>query len=87
MKVKGSHVLITGGCGDIGLGIARAFIDQEKRVTPVDIDAQPGSELASAHDQVQIVELDLADAESTAETLGALAKSDDAPDILVNGVG
>ena len=87
MDIKGDHVLVTGGCGDIGLGIARAFLDQGKRVTLVDLDIVPGKALAAEHGRISLVELDLADADAVETRLGPLARLPDAPDVLINGVG
>lgn len=79
--------MITGGCGDIGLGIARAFLDKGKRVTLVDLNIASGEALAAENDRVSLIQLDLADAQAVEEQLRPLARSDGAPDILVNGVG
>ena len=87
MEVKGDHVLITGGCGDIGLGIANAFLDQGMRVTLVDLNIAPGETLAAEHERVSLVELDLADADAVAARLTPLAQSPDAPDVPINGAG
>ncbi|MXW85810.1 MAG: SDR family oxidoreductase [Boseongicola sp. SB0673_bin_14] len=87
LEVKGDHVLITGVCGDIGLGIANAFLDQGMRVTLVDLNIAPGETLAAERERVSLVELDLADADAVAARLTPLAQSPDAPDVLINGVG
>ncbi len=87
MEIVGNNVLITGGCGDIGLGIARAFLGECKRVTLVDLDIAPGEALAAECSGVRLVRLNLADADAVEEELRPLAKSDDAPDVLINGVG
>lgn len=87
MRIAGNHALITGGCGDIGLGIARAFLEEGKRVTLVDLDTAPGEPLARSCDGVSMIQLDLSDTDATEATLRPLSLSDDAPDILVNGVG
>lgn len=87
MEIKGKHALITGGCGDIGLGIARAFLAEGKRVTLVDKDTAPGEALALERDGVALIAVDLADAEATEAALRPLAQFDDAPEILINGVG
>ncbi len=87
MEIKGNHVLITGGGGDIGLGIARAFLERGKRVTLVDQNAAPAEELSAALGQLTLIELDLSDSAAVEAQLSPLAQSDDAPDILINGVG
>ena len=85
MEIKGDHVLFTGGCGDIGLGIAKAFLGQGKRVTLVDLNITPGEALAAKHERISLVKLDLADADAVAARLDPLARSPDAPDVLING--
>lgn len=87
MEIAGTHALITGGCGDIGLSIARAFLADGKRVTLVDLNIAPGEALSRDHDSVALVKLDLADAASVETALRPLAETDDSPDILINGVG
>lgn len=87
MEIKGDHVLITGGCGDVGLDIAKAFLDQGKRVTLVDLNITPGEGLAAEHERTSLVELDLADPDAVAARLNPLARSPDAPDVLIDGVG
>ena len=87
MEIKGDHVLITGGCGDIGLGIANAFLVQGMRVTLADLNIAPGEALDAVHEQMSQIELDLADADAGAARLNPLAQSPDAPDVLINGVG
>ena len=87
MEFKGDHVLITGGCGDIGLGIAHARLDQGKRITLVDLNIAPRETLAAEHDRAGRIEPDLADAEAGAARLEPFAQSPDAPDVPINGVG
>ena len=87
MEIKGGRVLITGGCGDIALGIAAAFLEHGKRVTLVDRNIAPGEARFAGHPDVTFIELNLADAPAVEARLGPLAQSDDAPDILINGVG
>ena len=70
MEIKGDHVLITGECGDSGLGIANAFLDLGMRVTLVDLNIALGELLA---------------AEAVAARLIPFALSPDAPDVLING--
>ncbi|MDE0521225.1 MAG: SDR family NAD(P)-dependent oxidoreductase [Boseongicola sp.] len=87
METRGDHVLITGGCDDIGLGIAHAFLDQGMRITLVDPNIAPGQALAAEQDRASLIELDLANAEAVAARLNPLAQSPDAPDVLINGAG
>ena len=85
--IKGDHDLVTGGCGKFGLGIARAFLEQGKRVTLVDLNIEPGKALAAGHEQISLIELDLADAVAVEARLKPLEQSPGAPHVLVNGAG
>ena len=85
MEFRRDHVLITGECGDIGLGIANAFLDQGMRVTLVDLNIALGESLSAEHERISQVAHDLADAEAVAAQLKPFALSPDAPDVLING--
>ena len=61
LDINGDHVLVTGGCGDIGLGIARAFLERDRQGTLVDLNIEPGTALAAGHERISLIELDLAD--------------------------
>ena len=74
MDITGDHVLVTGGCGDFGLGIARAILE-------------PGKALATGYKRNSLVELDLADGDAVETRLCPFAQLPDAPDFLINGVG
>ncbi|MDE0694968.1 MAG: hypothetical protein OXH76_03940 [Boseongicola sp.] len=67
MEFKGDHVLVAGGCGDIG--IANAFLDQGKRVRLVDLHIAPGEALSAEHERLGLIELELADEAVTVQAL------------------
>ena len=87
LDINGDHVLVTGGCGDIGLGIARAFLERDRRGTLVDLNIEPGTALAAGHERISLIELDLAESAAVEMRLRPLAQSPGAPDVLINGVG
>ena len=87
LKIEGKRVLITGGCGDIGLGIARAFLNEGKTVSLIDQNIKPGEALAAENERLSVIQLNLADSEAVETRLRPLAQSENAPDILINGVG
>ncbi|MYA89193.1 MAG: hypothetical protein F4X97_12230 [Boseongicola sp. SB0662_bin_57] len=66
MEIKADHVRITGGRGDIGLGIANALVGRGKRITLADQNISTGETLAAEHDRTSLIELDLAEAEAVA---------------------
>lgn len=87
MRIDGEAVLVTGGCGGIGIAIAKAFLEEGKQVVLCDRDIAAGEALARERDGVRCLEVDLADGDEIEARLGPLARSLDSPDILVNGVG
>jgi len=46
MKIRGNTVVITGGCGGIGMAVAREFIKFNKKVVLCDLNIEKGLELA-----------------------------------------
>jgi D-sorbitol dehydrogenase (acceptor) len=46
-RLLGSHALVTGAAGGIGLAVAEAFLDEGARCTAVDLGAAPGPGLAA----------------------------------------
>ncbi|MFZ4806534.1 MAG: SDR family oxidoreductase [Hyphomicrobiaceae bacterium] len=88
MQIRGDLVLITGGCGDIGLATARQFLTAGKRVILVDRRIEPGERLATEHPgRVDTIACDLSRADEIERCLGPVFGGEAAPDILVNNVG
>ena len=86
MIIRGERVLITGGCGGIGLAIARRFLEHEKKVILCDIDTAAGEELTASDARVSTIQCDLSDATQIDDKLRGLFQSDEAPEILCNNV-
>lgn len=86
-NIAASSVLITGGCGGIGLGVARAFAEQGKQVWLADRNVTGAQSLKEQYPNVQTLEVDLSDTAAIDERLKPLLESDEAPQVLVNGVG
>lgn len=85
--VQGQSVLITGGCGGIGLGIAEAFANLGKRVWLADKAVGGAKDLCARFDNVRCIEVDMARPDDIDRQLKPLLQGADAPEILVNGVG
>ena len=86
-SVQGRSVLISGGCGGIGLGLAEAFARLGLAVWLADKVVAGADALRARFDNVRCIEVDLAAPEQIERQLGPLLKGDEAPEILVNGVG
>ncbi len=87
MEVRGNIALITGGCGGIGMAIAKEFLKLNKKVILCDLNIEKGLELAKKHDGLSCLQVDLSDTQEIHRRLKPLIESDNAPDILVNNVG
>ncbi len=86
MKVHGKTVLITGGCGGLGLAMAERFLALDKTVVLLDRNIARGAPIADKGD-VRLVEIDFADAAGAEQCLRDLVETGLAPDILINNVG
>jgi NAD(P)-dependent dehydrogenase (short-subunit alcohol dehydrogenase family) len=82
MKIGGNSVMITGGCGGIGLEMARQFAAQDKNVLLVDANIEPGQTLAQDNPRVTCIQCDLSSAEDIERKLAGRGT-----DILINNVG
>lgn len=82
MQIDGKSVMITGGCGGIGLEMGRLFAEAGKDVVLVDAKIDAGAELAGKHKSIRLVQCDLA---SEAEIESKLKPH--VADILINNVG
>ena len=87
MEIRANRILVTGGCGGMGLGLGEYFAKLGKQVTLVDRTVAPASELVQRYRNIRCIELDLADHEAVSQRMGALAASDEAPEVLINGAG
>jgi 3-oxoacyl-[acyl-carrier protein] reductase len=87
VEIRGESVLVTGGCGGIGRSIGERFAAAGLRVLLVDRDTKGGETLRDRHPNVECLELDLSDHREIERVLRPKLERNDAPDILVNGVG
>jgi 3-oxoacyl-[acyl-carrier protein] reductase len=87
LNIAGSRVLITGGCGGIGLGVASAFAALGKEVHLADRNVTPAADLRRRYANVHTIEVDLGDFAQIDAKLKPFLAGQDAPEILVNGVG
>lgn len=79
-------VLITGGGGGIGRGIAEAFIDNGDRVVLADVDADTVARVASEIGASAIA-LDITDEAAVAAAVEEIASDHGPIDVLVNNAG
>lgn len=87
LSIRANSVLITGGCGGIGLGIAEAFAAAGKHVWLADRNCVGADDLRKRFPDVRCIEVDLSDFSQIDGRLKPLLTGADAPEILVNGVG
>ena len=87
MEIRGRKALITGGCGAIGLAMARLFLDYGTDVVLVDQKTGEGEKLAANSAKVTVINCDMTDAAAIEAKLGPVFGAADAPDILLNNVG
>ncbi len=87
MEIKGSSVLITGGCGGIGTAIAEAFLKLDKHVTLCDRQTSGADRLLREYARLRVIEVDLGDPFQIDNAVAPLLAAREAPDILVNNVG
>lgn len=83
-------VLITGGAGGIGTGIARAFLADGDRVILADRDAvavAAAAQLGADHPGVESLALDITDAAAVTAAFAEFAAVGTSVDVLVNNAG
>lgn len=92
MNVSGRSVIVTGGGGGIGLGIAQAFAQRGANVAILDVDAERGKAAAEGlrrHGVGQHIfaECDIADRAAVRRAVDAVIEAFGHVDVLVNNAG
>ena len=87
MEIRGNVVLITGGCGGMGIAMAKEFSKFQKKVILCDLNIERGLQLAKDSKNISCLQMDMGDAGQIERQLLSLIQSGNAPDILVNNVG
>ncbi|MBX9840799.1 MAG: SDR family oxidoreductase [Xanthobacteraceae bacterium] len=82
MQIDGKSVMITGGCGGIGLEMGRLFAEAGKDVVLVDAKIDAGAALADRHKNIRLVQCDLASESEIESRLKPYVA-----DMLINNVG
>lgn len=89
--LKGLDVLVTGASGDIGLGICKAYLQQQCNVYALyksnPIDLQQLKEVDPHGDRLHIIQCDLADKDSITQLCQLLEQQAKKVDVLVNNAG
>ncbi len=84
MKVSGKSVLITGGGGGIGGGMAEAFVEKDARVVLADVEVNSAqTKAAELGELASAIQLDVTSLDSWAEARSAVGRVD----ILCNNAG
>jgi NAD(P)-dependent dehydrogenase (short-subunit alcohol dehydrogenase family) len=94
MDVTGKNVVVTGGAGGIGLGIARAFAQRGARVAILDVDTQRGATAARGLNDPAVgegghlfVECDISDRKAVRKAVDTVLQAFGRIDVLVNNAG
>ncbi|HWV55412.1 SDR family NAD(P)-dependent oxidoreductase [Pseudorhodoplanes sp.] len=82
MEIGGRSVMITGGCGGIGLEMGRKFAAAGKEVLLVDAKIDAGMALAQENPAISCIQCDLSSAQDIEHKLAGKSI-----DILINNVG
>jgi len=86
--LQGKNVLITGGADGIGEAVARAFVDNQSRVSILDKDAERGRSLAEElnqqRDLATFYEVDLTDEKQLVDVLRRTDEERGCVDVLIN---
>lgn len=87
-RLSGKVALVTGAAQGIGAGIARAFVAEGARVVLSDLQAERGSELATAlGERARFVELDVRQEPAWERVVAELLAQEGRLDVLVNNAG
>ena len=91
MDVSGQTVIVTGGAGGIGLGIARAFAQRGANVAIFDLDVARGTaaaaELRQAGGDHMFVQCDITERQAVQRAVDAVHAAFGHIDVLVNNAG
>lgn len=87
MEIRGRRVLITGGCGGMGMAMAGEFLQYGLEVILCDLRVEKGLEWAAGRPGITCLRVDLGEPEEVSRSLEPLVASGRAPDILINNVG
>jgi NAD(P)-dependent dehydrogenase (short-subunit alcohol dehydrogenase family) len=91
MDVSGKHVIVTGGSGGIGFGIAQAFAQRGADVAILDVDVEGGTAAAERLRQSggrhMFVECDISDREMVRKAVDTVHTAFRHIDVLVNNAG
>lgn len=87
MEIRAKKILMTGGCGGMGLGVGEYIAALGKEVLLVDKNVAPAAELVKRYPNVRCIQLDMGNHAQVEETLGPVLAADDAPEVLINGAG
>ncbi|KAI9035732.1 SDR family oxidoreductase/polysaccharide deacetylase family protein [Aspergillus affinis] len=87
LGLEGLHVFVTGAAGGIGRQAVREFLDQECKVTTLDIKPLDFRDLAKKSDQLSILAGDISDEESIASSFTQAVKQQGPINILIANAG
>jgi NAD(P)-dependent dehydrogenase (short-subunit alcohol dehydrogenase family) len=85
-SLKGRSVLITGGASGLGAAMVEAYVEQEAKVTFLDVDVGAGALLAE-RTQARFIECDLLDIEALRAAVKEVERAQDGIGVLVNNAG
>ncbi len=87
MNLKNKVVLVTGGAGGIGHGIAKMFINHGCRVVIADIDTIKGEQFTQSYPEALFIKTDMSVEEDILKLFQTICLKYQKLDILINNVG
>ncbi|MBY4208079.1 SDR family NAD(P)-dependent oxidoreductase [Rhodococcus fascians] len=87
MKMSGNTILITGGTSGIGLGLARLLSEAGNKVVVAGRRKALLDEIATAHPDIDTLELDVADPDSIKRARVTVASTHPALNVVINNAG